>query len=108
MSTSGASYFDPRRALGVPALCFNLLVAAMLLVLLARNSIVLLAGWEIMTLAGYFLITFEHELAEIRRAGWVYLIASHLGFGCLVALFVLLAGDHGYEWAAGPEKFQEK
>src|SRR5204863_9851696 len=83
----GASYLDPRRALGVPSLCFNLLLAAMLLVLLARNGIVLLLAWEVMTLAGYFLITHEHEQEEIRRAGWIYLIAGHLGFACLVVLF---------------------
>jgi len=104
-SVYGASYLDPRRALGFPSLCFNLLLAAMLLVLLARSGIVLLVAWEVMTLAGYFLITHEHEQEEIRRAGWIYLIASHLGFACLVVLFVLLAdagaGLGGFDWA-GP------
>jgi formate hydrogenlyase subunit 3/multisubunit Na+/H+ antiporter MnhD subunit len=95
----GAAYLDPRRSLGIPSLCFNLLLAAMLLVLLARNSVVLLFGWEVMTLASYLLITFEHEQEEIRRAGWIYLIAGHLGFACLVVVFLLLADGGGFDWA---------
>jgi len=102
----GAAYLDRRRSLGVPSLCGNVLVAAMLLVLLARNSVVLLMAWEVMTLASYLLITFEHEHDEIRRAGWIYLIAGHLGFACLIVLFVLLAaaggagggGAAGFDW----------
>ncbi len=100
-SVYGAAYLDPRRSLGVPSACFNLLLAAMLLVLVARNGIVLLVGWELMTLASYLLVTYEHEQAEIRRAGWVYLIAGHLGFACLIVVFVLLAGPGGFDWVAG-------
>lgn len=95
----GASYLDRKRSLGVPAFCFNWMLAAMLLVLLAHNSIVLLIGWELMTLASYLLITFDHHHEEIRRAGWIYLVAGHLSFACLVALFVLL-NDGNYEWAS--------
>lgn len=100
-SVYGASYLDPRRSLGIPSACFNLLLAAMLLVLVARNGIVLLVGWEVMTLASYLLVTYEHESEEVRRAGWVYLIAGHLGFACLVVVFVLLSGPGGFDWVGG-------
>jgi formate hydrogenlyase subunit 3/multisubunit Na+/H+ antiporter MnhD subunit len=40
-----------------------------------------------MSLASYFLVTFEHEKKEVREAGRVYLIATHLGTACLLALF---------------------
>ena len=95
------SYLDPKRRLGVPSGCFNLLLAAMLLVLVARNGIVLLFGWEVMTLSSYLLVTFDHEQQEVRRAGWVYLIAGHLGFACLIVVFCALAGDTGFDWTAG-------
>ena len=52
------------------------MLASMVLVLLARGAVLLLVAWEVMTLASYLLVTFEHEEAEVRRAGWVYLIAG--------------------------------
>lgn len=97
----GAAYLDPRRSIRMPVMCFNLLLAAMLLVLVARNGIVLLFGWEVMTLASYLLVTYEHEHVETRRAGWIYLIAGHLGFACLVVVFVLLAGPGSFDWTSG-------
>jgi formate hydrogenlyase subunit 3/multisubunit Na+/H+ antiporter MnhD subunit len=97
----GAAYLDVRRSIRMPVLCFNLLLAAMLLVLVARNGIVLLFGWELMTLASYLLVTYEHEHTETRRAGWIYLIAGHLGFACLVVVFVLLAGPGSFDWIGG-------
>jgi hydrogenase-4 component B len=93
----GAAYLDKQRR--GPALAFNFLVAAMILVLVARSGIVLLAGWELMTLASFALITHDHDHEEVRRAGWIYLVAGHLGFACLIALFTILADGGGFELA---------
>jgi formate hydrogenlyase subunit 3/multisubunit Na+/H+ antiporter MnhD subunit len=87
----GAFYLD-RRRLGVPALALNVMLGAMLLVLLARHAMVFLVGWEIMTIASFVLVTHDDATAETRHAGWIYLVMSHVGFACLVALFVLLGG----------------
>ena len=48
-----------------------------------------------MSLSAYFLVTFEHEKAEVRRAGWIYLVATHLGVAFLFATFVLLGRQAG-------------
>ena len=85
---------EPKR-LGSAAFFFNLLVASMMLVLLARDALVFLVAWEAMTLSSYLLVTFEHEQAEVRRAGWVYLIAGHIGVALLLLLFLLLARQSG-------------
>lgn len=93
----GAFYLDDqrvRRWLAAPACFYNVLVAAMLLVLLARDAIGLLVAWEVMTFASYFLVVFDHAQPEVRQAGWVYLIASHLGLTCMLCSFLLLGG-HG-------------
>jgi len=82
-----------RRAAGPPAFFFNLMLASMVLVLLARDAVTLLVTWEMMTLASYVLVAFEHEQADVRRAGWVYLIAGHIGVAFLVA-FALVLGHH--------------
>jgi len=94
----GAFYLDDQRVkrwLGAPACFYNLLVAAMLVVLLARDAIGLLIAWEVMTLASYLLVVHDHAQPEVRRAGWIYLIASHLGIACVLSAFVLL-GDRGF------------
>ena len=85
----GAAYMQshrPARALGPQAFFFNTTIAAMVVVLVARSGVVLLVAWEVMTLASYLLVSFEHERPEVRRAGWVYLVAGHIGVGCLLAL----------------------
>jgi formate hydrogenlyase subunit 3/multisubunit Na+/H+ antiporter MnhD subunit len=40
---------------------FNVLEAAMLLVVLARDGVGFLVAWEVMSLASFFLVTFESE-----------------------------------------------
>lgn len=84
-----SGYTDARRA-GSSWLFFNGLCAAMLTVTLARNGILFLIAWETMSLCAYVLVSSEHERAEVRRAGLIYLVASHAGTAALLALFVLL------------------
>jgi formate hydrogenlyase subunit 3/multisubunit Na+/H+ antiporter MnhD subunit len=79
------------KSLGGPWFFFNLFVAGMVMVLVARTALLFLMAWEVMSLAAYFLVTLEHEKAEARYAGWVYLIATHLGAACLFLTFLLLA-----------------
>jgi hydrogenase-4 component B len=97
----GAFYLDDqrtKRAVAAPAAFYNLLVAAMLLVLTSRDAIGFIIAWEVMTLASYLLIIFDHAQPEVRRAGWIYVIASHVGVACLLCMFLLL-GERGYGFA---------
>lgn len=73
----------------------NLLTAAMLVVVLARNGVLFLFAWELMALTSFFLVMFEHEDSQVRRAGWTYLIASHLGTAFLLVMFALLGSPGG-------------
>lgn len=94
----GASYlqaYSREKSLGPVWFNFNVTVAAMVLLLLARNGLFFLMAWEVMTLASFFLVAFEHEKDSVRKAAWTYLIASHLGTSFLLALFVLL-GQTGH------------
>ncbi len=88
----GRSYLGPLPAQGAE---FNLLLATMTLVLIARHGLLFLVAWEAMTLLAFLLITFDHGEAEVRRAGWTYLIASHIGVMAMVALFLALAARAG-------------
>ena len=80
-----------RKNLGASWFFFNLLVASMTLVVISHNGVLFLMAWEIMSLASFFLVTFEDENESVRRAGWIYLIATHIGTAFLFVLFILLA-----------------
>ena len=79
----------------LPAAQLNLLIAAMSLVLIARHALLFLLAWEVMTVLAYLLVTREHMDSEVRRAGWTYLIASHVAVIALLALFVVLGSQAG-------------
>lgn len=73
----------------------GLLAAAMGLVVLAGDGLTFLLAWEAMALAAWLAATVEGN-AEVREAGWVYLVATHAGTLCLFALFAfweLLTGS---------------
>ena len=48
-----------------------------------------------MSLASFFLVTLEDEKESVRRAGWIYLVAMHLGTAFLLAMFLLLGKNAG-------------
>jgi formate hydrogenlyase subunit 3/multisubunit Na+/H+ antiporter MnhD subunit len=94
----GAGYLDVyrgKKSLGAPWFFFNVLVASMVMVVVARNAVLFLVAWEVMSLASYFLVTFDDEDAKVREAGMTYLVATHLGTAFLLAFFVLLGQPAG-------------
>lgn len=86
----GAGYLRERGARSW--LWFNLLVASMALVVVARNGVLFLVSWEVMTLASYFLVTLDHERPGVRRAGRIYIVATHVGTAFLLLFFLGLCG----------------
>ena len=69
---------------------YGMLAGSMALVVIARDAVLFLIAWEIMALAAFFAATTEDDDAAVRSAGWVYLVATHLGTLCLLAMFALL------------------
>ncbi|MBI3893375.1 MAG: oxidoreductase, partial [Candidatus Wallbacteria bacterium] len=83
----GRSYlasYEESYPLAPAAALFNLLVASMAALLLARDGVFFLLAWEAMSLASYFLVAFEDLEPQVRRAGLLYLVASHFGAACLL------------------------
>ena len=74
---------------------YGLLSSSMAILLMARNGVFFIMVWEIMALSAYFLLVTEHERADVRRAGIVYLIATHVGTAALFVYFSLLAAQTG-------------
>lgn len=74
---------------------WGFLVAGLALLVISKHAMAFLLGWEIMALSAFFLVRLEDHREACRRAGWVYLIAAHIGTLTLFALFVL------WRWATG-------
>ncbi|MBI5375443.1 MAG: hypothetical protein HZA77_08405 [Candidatus Schekmanbacteria bacterium] len=87
--------YREKKSLGTPWFFFNLLIASMLMVVIARNGILFLVAWEIMSLSSFFLVTFENEKEHVQKAGWTYLVATHTGTAFLFVMFILLGGRSG-------------
>lgn len=80
-----------RGSVASAAFFFNVLAAAMAMVVLARNAVLFLLAWELMSLSSFVLVLFDSERGSARRAGWIYLVAMHIGAAFLLAFFVLMA-----------------
>ncbi len=80
---------------------WSALLLSMGLVLTESNGLHFLIAWEMFALCGYFLITLDRQRREVRAAGWLYLVASHVGTMCLFAFFATLAAHNG-SWDLGP------
>ena len=94
ISVFGAGYF--RHGQGTPPglLClqYHLFLASMGMVLLADDAYAFMVAWEVMALSSYFLVTTQHTLPEIRRAGFLYLLIAHLGAIAILLSFGVMQG----------------
>lgn len=94
VSLFAAGYF--RRGQGTPPglLClqYHLFLASMGFVLLADDAYGFMVAWETMALASFFLVTAQHRIAEIRSAGFLYLLVAHVGAIAILLSFGLLQG----------------
>jgi hydrogenase-4 component B len=92
--------YREHKSLGFSWLLFNVLVASMVMVVVARNVLLFLVAWELMSVSSFFLVAFESEKKDVREASWIYLIATHLGTAFLLAMFLLLGrGSNGLDFS---------
>jgi len=71
---------------------YSLFLAGMLMVVLADDAFFFLISWEVMAAASYFLVMFEDERTENRRAAFLYLVIAHVGALAILLSFGLMAG----------------
>jgi hydrogenase-4 component B len=69
---------------------FGLLTASLAMVVMSRNGVLFLFWWEVMSFAAYFCLITEDTKPEVREAGSLYLIISHVSALALFALFSLV------------------
>ena len=72
---------------------FALLLVGLTGVVTAQAVVPFLASWEVMALCAYLLVMFEHEQAEVRRAGLIYIVLTHLSTLALIGMFAALSAN---------------
>src|SRR5258706_7145137 len=94
VSIFAAGYFRKGEGTAAGLLClqYHLFLASMGFVLLADDAYAFMVAWETMALASYFLVTAQHRIAELRRAGFIYLLIAHIGAISVLLSFAVLQG----------------
>ena len=94
VSIFAAGYFRSGEGTPPGLLClqYHLFLASMGVVLLADDAYLFMLAWETMALTSYFLVTTQHRLPEIRRAGFLYLLIAHVGAIAILLCFGMLQG----------------
>ncbi|OOG58631.1 hydrogenase 4 subunit B [Polaromonas sp. C04] len=99
ISAFASGYF--RKGEGTPPglLCleYHVFLASMAGVVLADDAYSFMVMWETMALSSFFLVTANHRIAEVRSAGYLYVVMAHIGaLGVLLCFGVLQANTGDY------------
>lgn len=97
VSIFSAGYF--RKGEGTPPglLCleYHVCLASMALLLIADDAYVFMVAWETMSVSAVLLVTANHRIPEVRNAGFIYFLISHVGALALLLCFGLLQANTG-------------
>ncbi|MBU4339801.1 MAG: hydrogenase 4 subunit B, partial [Euryarchaeota archaeon] len=70
-------------------------ILSMIFVVTASNAVMFLIVWELMSVISYFLVIYEHEKPETRKAGFIYIVMTHIGTGFIILSFLILTDGSG-------------
>lgn len=77
------------------SLFLGIMTGAMTLIVVAHDGLMFLGAWETMAISGLFLVATEDNIAETRKAAWLYIAASHFATLCAFGVFALLYAING-------------
>jgi formate hydrogenlyase subunit 3/multisubunit Na+/H+ antiporter MnhD subunit len=97
ISIFAAGYFRAGEGTAPGMLClqYHLFVGGMAMVLVADDAYAFMVCWELMALGSFFLVTTNHRIPEIRRAGFLYLLIAHVGAIAILLCFGVLQANTG-------------
>ncbi|MFA5371357.1 MAG: hydrogenase 4 subunit B [Sideroxydans sp.] len=97
ISLFGSGYFRHLDDKTLRLLCleYHLFLVGMALVMLADDAYLFMVAWEVMALSSYFLVTTDHVIPDIRKAGFLYLLIAHVGAIAILLSFGVMQGGHG-------------
>jgi hydrogenase-4 component B len=80
---------------GIHYFFFSTLISSMVLVITASNILAFMLSWEAMSLSSFFLVIYNYEASENRKAGYLYFAFSHVGAMFILAAFALMYAHTG-------------
>lgn len=83
-----------RSAAGFGAL-YNLFLLSLVLVVTIDNAFYFVVFWELMTLTSYFLVVFDYKKIETAKAGFQYLVMTHVGTAFILFSLIALSVHSG-------------
>lgn len=94
-STGYVKEYFGKKNIGYLGFLYNIFILSMIFVVTSNNAVMFLIVWELMSIISYLLVVYEHEKAESREAGFIYIIMTHIGTGFIIISFLILAGTSG-------------
>lgn len=88
-----AEYLE--RPIGLLGALYHAFLLSMLLVVTSGNALLFLIAWECMALLSFCLVIFDIKSMVSQRAGYLYLVMTHLGSAFILLMFLLLAQQSG-------------
>lgn len=83
-------HFYKKYNIGTLGFFYHLFILGMLLVVTAANAIFFLIAWEIMSVASYFLVVYERKNKDNVKAGFLYLVMTHVGTAFIIFALLLI------------------
>ncbi len=65
------------------------LVTVLALVVTAQSVVLFLCAWELMAISSFLLVMTNHQETQVRRAGFIYIVATHTGTLLLFVMFAI-------------------
>ena len=94
-STGYVTEYFGKRNIGYLGFLYNIFILSMILVVCANNAVMFLIAWELMSIISYLLVMYEHEKKDTRKAGFIYIVMTHIGTGFIILSFLILASSTG-------------
>lgn len=89
------THYYNKKNIGLFNFLYSTFIISILSVLTAGNMVFFFISWEVMSMVSYFLVVFESENKETRKAGSLYIIMMHVGTAFLMLAFMILYGNSG-------------
>lgn len=94
-STGYVREYFGKKNIGYLGFLYNIFILSMIFVVTASNAVMFLIVWELMSVISYFLVIYEHEKPETRKAGFIYIVMTHIGTGFIILSFLILTDGSG-------------
>jgi len=94
-STGYVREYFGKKNIGYLGFLYNIFIISMILVASADNAVMFLIVWELMSVVSYFLVVYEHEKPGTRKAGFIYIVMTHIGTGFILVSFLIFVGTSG-------------